>query len=283
MTWLIIIMAIAGAIWLARRWAASNDDDAHRQQSRGASAGDSRTWVSGASGSAPSRSSPRPPLGPPEAPPGPNKAHAVSGLVFGITYQNRDDERSRRVIEVKDVYDSVRSDSGQALYVDAYCFSAEAERTFRADRILRMIDHRSGEEIADPKAYFARFVDPPPEVKRSHQAVMNRARPGLRALIWIARADRELAPAEVDLLLDYIDARNAYGREPGEWDRDLARLWILRDRPTLNEAAGGISRIGGSGGQVALFETFSEAMVDLAGEDRRLEDQRRDRLMKLLR
>lgn len=115
-----------------------------------------------------SRATPEPapePAPEPKASPTPEPARektstegAASGQVggpelgdeFEITYQDAKGQESVREVE----YRSVR-DKGGRKYLNAYCHSRHAFRTFRVDRIRSAINLRTGEILNEPLAYFA--------------------------------------------------------------------------------------------------------------------------------
>ena len=63
---------------------------------------------------------------------------------FDIEYVDRFGVVSERRIAVRG-----RFTRDSVLYIDAYCFEREGRRRFRVDRIERMIDCASGEEVVD--------------------------------------------------------------------------------------------------------------------------------------
>jgi hypothetical protein len=193
----------------------------------------------------------------------------IDGPVFQIEYKNADDEISERVIRLRDV----SNDEGR-FYIVAHCFLARDERTFRADRIQRLYDHRTGAEIPRPAAFFADFAGVAEPKKNDHTLVMGRARPGLAGLLWIARADGALSNEAIDIMLDYIEARRHL---PGaraadlEWDIDFARRWIESERPTFDVAMGAIGRMRRGGNEAKLFRDFSEKLPKTAASEKRRE------------
>jgi hypothetical protein len=198
---------------------------------------------------------------------------SVGGAAFEISYADADDVITERVIRVQEV----RSENGLA-YIDAYCFLAAAKRTFRGDRILSMKNHRTGEQIRDPRKFFAMFYDDDDELVLSHEAVMSRAKPGLQALVWVARAGGELDDAVIDIMLDYIDARRQIGSRAADltWNRDVAKRWIMFTRPYFDNAAGALSRLSPAGRVAILTREF----VERIGATSPARQKRADRLLK---
>lgn len=181
---------------------------------------------------------------------------SVSGASFEITYADADGVITERVIRVNEV----TGDNGFA-YIRAHCYLAQAERTFRSDRILELRNHRTGEQIRDPGKFFAVFYeDDDDEVVLSHEAVMSRAKPGLQALVWVARADGELDDAVIDTMLDYIDARRQIGSKAADfaWNREVAKRWIMFTRPVFDNAAGVLSRLSPAGRVAIVTREFVE-------------------------
>jgi hypothetical protein len=77
---------------------------------------------------------------------------------FEISYCNRDGEVSRRTIRVHEIeyVDEVR----RCTYLSAFCDLRGDQLTFRADRILSMVDLQTGETVADPAAHLMIYAGP---------------------------------------------------------------------------------------------------------------------------
>jgi len=69
-----------------------------------------------------------------------------------IEYEDMDGNYSERYIQVKNVYKK-----GGIIYIAAYCFLQADERTFRADRILSIMDKPEGPKIKDIKGFLNRL------------------------------------------------------------------------------------------------------------------------------
>lgn len=199
---------------------------------------------------------------------------SIRGAAYQIEYMNSEGTVTERVIRLRDV----RNDEGR-VYVIAHCLLSREERTFRADRMLKLYDHRTGEQIENAARHFAQFGEDEPQ-SDEHALVMGRARPGLKALIWIARADREISADEMSILLDYIEARrNLPGARAGElvWDRDFARRWIDAERPTYDNAMGALGRMRRGGNEARLFLEFANRLARSTAAEKR-----REKLLRVL-
>lgn len=144
------------------------------------------------------------------------------------------------------------------LYVNAYCHLRDDDRTFRVDRMLRVARLPSMQVIISLAAHFRALAEDLPggmqwwgglspeqlAVRADHGKVMDRARPGLNALIWLALADGEISEPEMSVLYDWIEYRAAVRDARLSWDRDLARGYIREARPTMDAIRGGLGRLG---------------------------------------
>lgn len=153
----------------------------------------------------------------------------IIGAHFFLDYQGADGARSTREIIVRKV-----ERSGRVLRVGAVCLLRKTTRVFRVDRMRLLVHGRTGEIIDDIAGFFAKIA--PPEGAADVPAVMPRsparplpaapaparldrsARDALRAhvcpaaiaLMYMARADHDLADAEVAVVADLIEDARAH-------------------------------------------------------------------------
>lgn len=73
---------------------------------------------------------------------------------FTITYKDYDGDESYRTIQVKRIYKD-----GKHWYIDAFCESAQAERTFRSDRIIDLMNIKTYECLQNQTAIRAYIRD----------------------------------------------------------------------------------------------------------------------------
>jgi hypothetical protein len=216
-----------------------------------------------------------------------------AGFTHWIEYADALGEVTSRSIRVLSVQ---REAYTGILYVTAYCGLRHEERTFRADRMLRLSELPSGRAVAAAAAYFAAYPGvsvarrdeilgwpAPPDpyaglsIPKTHERVMERARGGLRGLIWLAAADGEMSESEIEVLLDWVAFRAAAGRQgPQAWSREAARIWIRNERPIFADTRTAIGRMGRA--EAARFIATMDALMLADGAKTRLEEGRAARL-----
>jgi WYL domain len=189
---------------------------------------------------------------------------------YDIEYGDVDGVVTNRRIKVLDL-----EGSAEVVYLRAVCSLRNAERTFRADRILNARSAMTGERFHDPVGHFrSQFVDLH-QKDPDHEAVMVRVRGGLNLLIWIAMADREISSDEQEILLEFITARNALAGTryaSVAWNRARAARYIDQSRPTFSVAAGFLAGISKTGREWRMIDEFSikvAAVGGLSSENRR--------------
>jgi hypothetical protein len=139
------------------------------------------------------------------------------------------------------------------VYLRAFCFERGEPRTFRLDRVARIIDG-DGVVHDDPGAFFRdelrievgqpslppaepapttdRRAPPAVPVEKPGQAQRRAARDGLRVLVALARSDGLLHSAEAEVVLDYIGAVCAAAAVPcATDDRNALAAYVRRQRP----------------------------------------------------
>ncbi len=196
---------------------------------------------------------------------------------------------------------SVRRVSQKAdgiLYVEAFCLLRTEDRTFRADRILALKEWPAGKDFLNPQIYFYHWPGkrvqapraapkaPAPvrkaaEPPAGHQKVMDHARRGLRVLIWLARADKDLSSPEEEVMLAWVQYRAAF-QQGGmlEWSRSTALDWVRSEKVVFADVEREISGMG-QAEKVHLLETLEDLML-ADGEKCRLEAGRAKRIAALL-
>ncbi|MEW9614909.1 hypothetical protein AB3G45_13875 [Shinella sp. S4-D37] len=182
-------------------------------------------------------------------------AGSLVGLVYSMEYVSGDGEITSRVFRLNRVFDNL-----QHIILEGFCYLRNEERTLRADRILRLARHQDGSEIAKPLRYFRGFLRSAELNEMGHEATMRRARSGLDMLVWVANADSALTEEEIDVLIDYIDARAGAASEVRSWNRDVARHWVRWHKVTENQALGVASKIPKNGKEMPLVLNFLEQM-----------------------
>ena len=129
----------------------------------------------------------------------------LSTVRLAIHYEDGAGERSHRVVQVKGV-----QARGEDRYLYGFCELRNGFRSFRIDRIVEIVDMRTGEVPEDPQAYLAPLIDlakPPrsPTRRKATDGLLAESVNGLVVLIYFANSDGELHPAERAILWDYLD------------------------------------------------------------------------------
>jgi uncharacterized tellurite resistance protein B-like protein len=217
----------------------------------------------------------RRPIAPPPVPVvpkvAPDHGTATGLLVYDITYEDSSANRTRRRVRVESV-----QDWDDVIYVGAWCELRGNYRTFRADRIVELVDVSTGEVFSDPLRHFAAMDLRSSAAGAPHQAAVARARPGLVALSHIARADGETSEAEVEVLFDWL--RFKAGPDAHAINPVIARLYINGLRATFGDAAAAIDRLPKK--DSSAFDEFAGRMVVANGAADPAAEKRRQRLRK---
>jgi len=130
------------------------------------------------------------------------------GVRLAIDYLDSRMERTRRFIVVKK---ATRSGCGFCLH--AYCELRRAHRTFRVDRIVEVIDMRTGEVHENPAEFFsdlllvAEATAPrrrKPRVDGTERLIAE-SEHGLTVLLYFAQSDETLRRGERSVIWKYLE------------------------------------------------------------------------------
>lgn len=132
-------------------------------------------------------------------------AGPLSTVRLALHYEDSRGGRSHRVIQLKCV-----QTRGEAHYLCGFCELRGKYREFRLDRVVEIIDMRTGEVAENPDSYLAPLLD----LARTAQSRKTRdvtdgllaeSVNGLVVLLYFANSDGELHPGERAVLWDYLD------------------------------------------------------------------------------
>lgn len=153
----------------------------------------------------------------------------ILGSNFLMDYEAADGALSTREIIVRKV-----ERTGGVLRVGAVCLLRKTTRSFRVDRMRMLVHGRTGEIIDDIPGFFGKIAppdaEPAPAVAPAPQPLprpaptpmvgrLDRAqrdalralvRPAAIALMYLARADLDLAPEEIAVICDLIEDARAH-------------------------------------------------------------------------
>ena len=118
----------------------------------------------------------------------------VVGNVYGLIYCDANGDESRRRIKISHV-DYV----GDTFYVGAYCFERQAYRTFRVDRMMELVNMRTG-EIHDSAMDWCRGLI----ATGSAEEMMRMCIHDLNILGLLARCDGHLHEQEVAFMVEHV-------------------------------------------------------------------------------
>jgi hypothetical protein len=190
-------------------------------------------------------------------------ARAIEGHVFGLVY--RDD---RGTDTTRDVKALAFLEFGGHEYLHAHCFMRDAERTFRARNIIRVIDFQRDETHAPPDrflAYLRRLTGRDPAGTTLRQAI-DLARDAARVLTFLGRSDVRLTEAEHGVISLYLSGYLKTGRGLALDDQTLDDLdrWATALSPTTHEA---VEAIAAAYADPYHREHLANTMRDLVGVD----------------
>jgi hypothetical protein len=164
----------------------------------------------------------------------------VQGVAFAIEYCDSHGWMSTRTIRCLAI------DPVHPACLSAYCNVRERIMSFRVDRIISIIELRSGRVVSSDEhlALLAPYLpneEPGPYI-RSLTKFQGAARDGVFALLQIAMADGRLNDESRDVVLEYVKAEAAAAdcsRPPFE----LVELWVDNLAPPLDAVSASIVRL----------------------------------------
>lgn len=118
---------------------------------------------------------------------------------LSLHYRDIHDQESHRDITTLD-FAPIEGD----VMVRAYCHSRRANRTFRASRMLTVIDRDSGESVKNVVAYLTEKYNESPEGKVRNATIAFENE--LSVLVFVARADGRMLKKERVLIAEYLAA-----------------------------------------------------------------------------
>lgn len=186
-------------------------------------------------------------------------SRAPDKWTYDIVYVDADGGPSSRRIDVHEIYGSPAM-----IYINAYCHLRRGKRTFRTDRIHEMSEAATGELIEDPCAYLYAIIQERSDGGSAFRSVIQRARKGLCVLVWCALADNDLSVEEMEVLLDYIEARDRLGNGgERDWKRPAAAAWIEGLFPRKYDAQEAVKKFTKDGKEAQLVAEFAGKILEI--------------------
>jgi hypothetical protein len=118
----------------------------------------------------------------------------VIGTTYGLLYRDVSGTETRRRIKVSHI-----DYNGDVFYIGAYCFERGAYRTFRADRMMELVNLRTG-EIHERAPDWCRGLI----VRGGPQEMMRACSGDLEILGLVARCDGHLHEQEVAFMVEHV-------------------------------------------------------------------------------
>lgn len=208
----------------------------------------------------------------------------VSGLTVAIAYRDSRGITSKRLITVR----SLTNRRGQT-YLNAVCHQCNAFRQFRVDRIAQVIDWRTGEVLADPKAFLDDMTDQNVLRETSgrssaatpYRAALDACSDGIRVLMFLARCDGHVHSSELHAIEDYcLRQCDRHGIDVGLAELDRLARYADRQHPdgaTFLTSAGSVFR----NADVEDVQLLLDAVVRLIDADGELSPEEFDFVMEL--
>lgn len=129
-------------------------------------------------------------------------SESALGEAFFLVYRDARGAESRRRVTVHRIVMH-----GGTVMVRAYCHERRAARSFRADRIVELVDMASGEVLDTPKEIGERLrtmAEPAADRDAATAVAVEARRHGLVALTFLARCDGHEHTAERAVILRYL-------------------------------------------------------------------------------
>lgn len=191
----------------------------------------------------------------------PKEAVSLGSISIALTYHGDEAGETRRAVRLKRGWFD-RS----ILYVSGYCELRREPRMFRGDRMLEIIDWRTGEVHSDPGPFFAEFgLTERPLLSFD---VFRRIRHAAVILMALASADGEVHADEIEAVLRFADeiAFDA-GIELATSDLKIIRRAAQLMRPDADDVAEAILAIRGDR---SVHRPLQRAMRTLIAADDRI-------------
>ncbi|MEG6507999.1 WYL domain-containing protein [Methyloligella sp. 2.7D] len=165
-----------------------------------------------------------------EVEPSSDEVGRLVGVRLALTYEDSKGDRTRRLIVVEKVS---RTAAGEYC-LQAFCELRQARRSFRVDRIVEIIDTRTGEVHEEPEAFLSDLLlvakmqrtkkRTPSEDPTS--VLLRESTEGLTVLLYFGHADQHLKRQERRILWSYLDWQQDRCSIRGRVPRRSVNSWM---------------------------------------------------------
>lgn len=208
----------------------------------------------------------------------------LEGMVLGIVYSDSSGATSERTIRCLALVQS-----GEVLYISAFCTLRKAQRSFRVDRISAVISHATGEVREDVEGFLEPFIASLSEVRKSKALGSGRAQraeapviqlygPGATVLAYLSAIDGRIHDAERAILQRYVNARLSLF-ERSDVQHVMAASWVEALLPTRDMAIKAMRKVASNPEDARLV---GEAIVDIISADGDVDDQEIDAARRMI-
>ncbi|MEG6509734.1 hypothetical protein V6C03_12230 [Methyloligella sp. 2.7D] len=178
---------------------------------------------------------------------------SLKGVRLGIKYQDNKYDVGHYFIVVENAVRRMGSTS-----LRAYCEPRGDIRAFRIDRIIEIVDPRTGEVHEEPPVFLAELIriaearsgrrrKPVNQSKETQEDATARliaeAEDGLIALLFFAHADEALHPAEAALLWRYLDWQKERCGIAGKVNKTTLDVWMAATVPDTQQFADALDKL----------------------------------------
>lgn len=224
------------------------------------------------------------PIDPPEPPFGETLVDVgdLRGARLGLVYRDGLGGVSRRIVSVA----SVSQSSRDTFYLDGHCELRNAHRTFRIDRILEIVDFRTGEVIDDPERFLlplivvARARRGGRSGRRGSARLIAESADGLIVLLFFARANNRISAAEKVIIWAYLDWQRERCGIEGRIVRKLIEAFIRATVPDEGVFGEALARLLDS--EQAHARYILARVPEIIAADGRIADEERRRAKVLI-
>lgn len=184
----------------------------------------------------------------------------ISGLSFGIQYEDRNGEISERWVT------AYGFTGYPPEFLSAHCHARDAVRTFRLDRIAAVFD-QDGEIIVDAAGFFEQF-SPVPGPSSDGKRLLKVAKNGIVALVALSKSDGVMRDEEIEQIVGYIeDMGEVYGMQATEEERAACNTHVRRMRPRSSTVENAVERLAYSEKkEINIFLNRAQKLIEADGK-----------------
>lgn len=209
----------------------------------------------------------------------------LAGVRLAIAYLDSRMENTRRFVVVRGV-----TRTNNVFYLHAHCELRNAHRTFRIDRIVEVVDMRTGEVHDNPRELFSDLIlvanaTAPRKSRRSRpdptERLIAESEHGLTVLLYFAQSDEKLRRGERAVIWEYLEWQKHRCSIDGRVARRPLNAWMDTLLPDTEQFVAALHNLLG---QESIHSLHVLAQVpEIVMADGKASDEEKQRLLELLR